>query len=88
MDPETKAKIETIIGGMQCPKSFKCADSGFDTLCKARDFGDDRYLQCLEDPSHACDFAKEYDYGVKTRFCTCPLRVYLAKNLETPAKSK
>jgi len=66
---------------MQCPKDFKCAEDGFENLCKARDFGDEHRLHCLEEISHPCPFAVPYDFGIMIRFCQCPLRVYLPKNL-------
>jgi hypothetical protein len=66
---------------MQCPKDFECAENAFDDLCKARDFGDEQSLHCLEETSPPCPFAALYDGGFQMRFCRCPLRVYLAKNL-------
>jgi len=81
MEEEDRKKIQEIIGGMQCPKNFKCAEGGFENLCRAKDFGDENYLHCLEETSPACPFAVLYDHGFQMRFCRCPLRVYLAKNL-------
>lgn len=80
MREEDRKKIDEILRGMRCPKEFKCADSGFEDLCKARDFGDEERLHCLEHDSVPCAFAREYDLGVLIRFCHCPLRVYLAKH--------
>ncbi len=76
-----RIRIQEIIGGMQCPKDFKCAEGGFEDLCKAKDFGVEDSLQCLEETSPPCPFAGVYDYGFQMRFCRCPLRVYLAKKL-------
>ncbi|MBL7065696.1 MAG: hypothetical protein ISS49_16065 [Anaerolineae bacterium] len=39
MREKVKERIEGILGQMDCPKNFQCADSGFENLCKARDFG-------------------------------------------------
>ena len=79
MREKEKKQIEKIVGKMQCPKNFKCADSGFDILCKAKDIGFESFLECLdEDPSH-CKFAIFFGDG---HFCQCPLRVYLAKALK------
>ena len=80
MKEEHRKKIQEIINGMQCPKNFRCAESGFENLCRAKDFGDEQRLHCLEETSD-CSFAALYDFGIKMRFCKCPLRVYLAKNL-------
>lgn len=78
MREEDRKRIEEILGEMGCPKGFTCADSGFENLCKARDFGLDHYLECLEDDTLACHFSLPFG---EAHFCTCPLRVYLAKSL-------
>lgn len=82
MTVEDRNKIQEIIEGMQCPKNFKCAENGFESLCKAKDFGDEDSLHCLEDASNSCPFAHLWDYGFQMRFCRCQLRVYIAKHLE------
>ena len=79
MREEDKKQIEEIMGEMKCPKDFSCAESGFESLCKARDEGFEHYLECLEDRPSACTFALPFGYG---HFCQCPLRVYLAKKLK------
>jgi hypothetical protein len=81
MKEEVRKKIEVIMGDMQCPKNFKCAESGFEDLCKAKDVGLDSYLKCLESNPSNCNFALSYGYK---HFCQCPLRVYLAKKLNKP----
>ena len=81
MKEEDRKKIQEIIDGMQCPKDFRCAEGGFENLCRAKDFGDEQRLHCLERASESCSFAVSYELGIKIRFCECPLRVYLAKNL-------
>lgn len=81
MTEEHTRKIQEIIGAMRCPKNFRCAEGGFEGLCRARDFGDDEALQCLDETSPPCPFARVYDSGFQMRFCRCPLRVYLSKNL-------
>ena len=79
MKEEDRKQIEEIMAGMQCPKDFQCAKSGFEHLCKARDFGLDHYLECLEENPRICPFALPFGYG---HFCQCPLRVYLSKKLK------
>jgi hypothetical protein len=79
---QDRKRIQDIIEGMQCPKNFKCVESEFEDLCRARDFGDEKSLQCLEETSPPCPFAGVYNYGFEMRFCRCPLRVYIAKHLE------
>jgi hypothetical protein len=81
MKEEDKKKINALLDQIECPKGFKCAESGFGRLCEARDFGDEKHLLCLEKKDPPCSFALIYDYGHETRFCRCPLRVYLARNI-------
>ncbi len=79
MKDEDKKKIEEIIAGMKCPKNFKCAEHGFEKLCRAKDFGVENYLDCLEKNPYECPFALSFGYGY---LCQCPLRVYLAKKIK------
>jgi len=76
---EDRKKIEEIMAGMQCPKNFKCAESGFDRLCEAEDTGLEGYLKCLEGNPSVCSFALSFGHNY---FCRCPLRVYLCKELK------
>jgi len=78
MKAEDRKKIDEIMAGMECPKDFKCADGGFERLCRARDFGLDNYLECLEQAPSQCAFALPFG---DTHYCLCPLRVYLGKKL-------
>ena len=71
--------IEKIIGGMTCPKDFKCYKSGFENLCKAKDGGLKGYLDCLEETPQKCKFALAFGHGY---FCRCPLRIYISKGLK------
>ena len=79
MKDKDRNKIEEIIGKMQCPKNFKCAESGFEHLCRANDFGAEEYLDCLEENPSGCSFALPFGYR---HICQCPLRVYLFKYLK------
>jgi len=78
MKEEDKNKIEEIIGQLSCPKNFKCAVSGFENLCKAKDIGNDTCLLCQDKASYWCKFSLKVE---DEYFCSCPLRVYLAKHL-------
>ena len=49
MKAEVSKKIEEIMAGMKCPKDFRCADSGFERLCRAEDIGLENHLLCFED---------------------------------------
>jgi hypothetical protein len=79
MDEKDRKKIEELMAGMQCPKHFRCASSGFESLCRARDLGLEEYLDCLEENPDGCPFALSFGFG---RLCQCPLRVDLAKKLK------
>ena len=80
MKEEDRKRIQEIIGGMQCPKDFLCAQRGFEGLCKARDIGLKNSLVCLEENQvTSCGFLLLLG---RDRFCQCPLRVYLKKNLK------
>lgn len=79
MREEERQRIEEIIGSMSCPKGFKCAESGFVNLCKAKDFGVESYLDCLDEGRSQCKFALPF---ADIHLCQCPLRVFLAKKLK------
>ena len=71
--------IEKIIGGMRCPKDFKCTIFSFEELCKAEDIGKENCIECLERGPCDCPFVIDVGYA---RLCRCPLRIYIAKNLK------
>jgi len=71
--------IEDIIGKMTCPKDFKCYNSGFKTLCKAKNIGLESYLDCLEKNPYAWGFSISFGNG---HLCRCPLRHYILKELK------
>lgn len=79
MREDERQRIEEIIGGMSCPKGFKCAESGFVNLCKAKDFGVESFLDCLDEGRSHCKFALPF---ADIHLCQCPLRVYVAKKLK------
>ena len=78
MEEEVRKTIEEIMGRTQCPKNFKCAESEFEVLCKAKDIGLDSYLECLEDDASRCEFALPFGNAY---FCRCPIRVYVFEKL-------
>jgi len=71
--------VQKIIGGMQCPKDFKCTRFAFEEICKAEDIGEESCLECLEKQPCDCTFVIDVGYA---RLCRCPLRIYIAKNLK------
>ena len=78
-DESLLERIEQITASMSCPKDFVCVRSGFDVLCKSRTIGAHNYLECLEDNPQRCRFA--VGCGA-THLCTCPMRLYISKNLD------
>ncbi len=64
---------------MNCPKEFVCCESGFEDLCRARDVGLESYIKCLKENPEKCVFSLSFGYSY---FCTCPLRIYIAKKLK------
>jgi hypothetical protein len=71
--------VEEMMSGFTCPKGFKCYQSSFKNLCKARDIGLASFVACLMSDPLECKFSLLFG-GVF--FCTCPIRIYLAKNLK------
>jgi hypothetical protein len=80
--PEKHQKrIEEIIADIKCPKNFACYHSGFKDMCRGEDIGLDNYLSCLENFTSTvfCPFSLSFG---NSYLCRCPLRVYVAKNLD------
>ncbi len=75
---EVRKTIEEIMGKLQCPGNFKCAESGFEVLCKARRIGMEDYLECLEERSSTCKFAMP---SRDKLLCQCPVRRYVFEKL-------
>ena len=73
-----KKKLKEITGQTQCHHASCCIDTEFDKSCKVRDVGIKDYLVCLEEGASLCQFSVKYG---NTFFCSCPLRVYIYKNL-------
>ncbi len=78
MEQNLENDVKEIMGGLMCPKGFKCYKQGFENLCKAKDIATETYLVCLEERPHDCKLSMSFDHSY---LCTCPLRVYIAKKL-------
>jgi len=74
-----RAKIEEIASGLKCSKDFRCCESGFEELCRAVDSGAESHLICLEDSENFCKFRVVVG---SFKLCMCPLRGYIARNIE------
>jgi hypothetical protein len=78
-----KKRIDKIIARMECEKDFECYKSKFEELCKTRLVHKGKLLggwgvECVKPKQEGCKF--KTSFGAKD-FCSCPLRVYFAKNL-------
>jgi hypothetical protein len=76
MQTQHAHKIKELI--TECRENCKCKTQDIKNLCKARDIGLDTFVECLEKNSFECSDAIPYGH---TTFCSCPLRVYIAKKL-------
>jgi hypothetical protein len=76
MEEDIRQTIEEMMGQLRRSKDFKCAESGFTKLCKARDIGLENYLECLEHNPGGCTFRVSF---AGSYYCVCPLRVFIAK---------
>jgi hypothetical protein len=59
------------------PEDCNWYKPGCGFTCEAKDIGVDAYVECLEKDSYGCQFSISYGYS---RYCSCPARVYIAKN--------
>ena len=78
MTEEEKKKIDEIKSEITCKKDFECVNSGFENLCKAKDIGLKKYLDCLKSSPQSCQFALSFGKGY---LCRCPLRIYIKKRI-------
>jgi hypothetical protein len=79
MQQEHKKQIERLLPDISCPKLVQCYYTGLQVLCKARDVGLQSLVECLEENAYQCPFSLSLS-GLN--FCKCPIRVYIAKNIE------
>lgn len=79
LDKKQIEQIEEIMGRTRCQKDFECYKSGFSKVGKARDIGIKNFVECLVDNPASCNHSMAFGNGY---FCKCPLRIYIAKNLE------
>lgn len=79
MEQDLERKLKETIGDLKCPKDFQCCTQGLEKLCQAEDIGMETFLKCLEEHPLDCIFA--FPFG-DSYFCSCPLRVHIAKKLK------
>jgi len=73
-----KEAIEAIISQIQCPKGFRCYDSGFEHLGEVKDIGLESFLECLEERCQTCPLCLHF---ASAYLCQCRLRIYVARRL-------
>ena len=78
METKYEIQIDKIMDVMTCPKGFKCYKSGLEELCKVADVGTEGFVKCLEEHPEQCWFSAR---SGQSYVCQCPLRIYVAKNL-------
>jgi len=79
MDEARKVKVEELLRDSKCPKGCRCYHVHLEELCKARSFGIEALLECLEEDPRNCAFA--FPFG-GSYFCKCSVRKDFAKILE------
>lgn len=100
MDEQRRKRIEKIIAesdclnGFKCQRHYRCYDTqsdpilkGFnpEQLCKAKDNGWGKYLQCMEEKQPNCAHAMHYG-GIY--ICTCPIRYEIENHLKKSDKTE
>ena len=73
-----KKKIEGISNGIICPYNFRCNNSKFGKVAQGKDDGTRNLLECIEENPQGCKFSSCFG---KTFRCLCPIRVYIADEL-------
>jgi hypothetical protein len=75
---EHEGTIAEIRDEVACPKNFACCESAFEDLCKVSIFTQAGLVECLEKRAKSCAFSMSF---AGSYFCSCPLRTYIAMNL-------
>jgi hypothetical protein len=78
MEGLDRESVERILDGKRCPKGVRCADSSLEQLCRAKDIGLDRFLECLE-TEEGCTFS--FRMWRSPLLCRCPVRMHLYRRL-------
>ena len=72
-------KIVDFMDELKCPKDFQCYNRKYEELCKTEYFGETKVLLCLAEEPQACIFSLSFK---DTCYCQCPLRNYIADEVE------
>lgn len=76
---EQESKVREIMAGMDCPKSFRCYESGFEDLTPVQVISRNGLVECHGAGKSLC--TKCVRFGSDCAFCKCPLRKYVAVTL-------
>jgi hypothetical protein len=79
MTPEDWKRLEELKEQTDCEKDFACFKYEIDRLCKGKYYIDLDIMECLDDLTMPCSFSISFS---STRMCTCPLRKFIAQNIE------
>jgi hypothetical protein len=72
-------EIEELINQLNCPKGFKCHQSGHEHFAKGRQIDAGAfYLDCLEPNPLECPLFR-FSTRADSFVCTCPVRTHVAE---------
>ncbi len=75
---EQETDVQKIMAEMDCPKDFRCYESGLEGLGPVKVISDNA-VECLNAKDSFCPMS--YRFGFNTMLCQCPLRRYLVSEL-------
>ncbi len=75
---DERQKLEELKSQIPCAKHFTCVEAALAELCNGEYHADLDLLECLEKTDPPCTFARAFGC---TSVCLCPLRKYIARNL-------
>ena len=75
---EERQQLEVLQSQIQCTKHFSCVGTALSELCDGEYHADLDLLECFDKADPPCSFGRAFGC---TTVCTCPLRKYIARNL-------
>jgi hypothetical protein len=76
---EQRSEVQKIMAEMDCPKSFRCYESGFEDLTTVQVISSNGLVECHGAGKSLCPLSARF--GFDWAFCRCPLRKYVAVTL-------
>jgi hypothetical protein len=73
-----ESQIRDVMSCVDCEKDFGCYESDFAEVCKVKNRGPEKFLECLEKNAQSCQFALSFG---NVSSCLCPVRIYMATEL-------